>query len=81
MPGGMGTIDELSEAFVIAQTGRTRPFPIILYNSEFWSGFMDWLRNSMAGKGFIGENEINRLITICDSPEEIVAHLQKIIIL
>ena len=33
MPGGMGTIDELSEAFVIAQTGRTRPFPIILYNS------------------------------------------------
>lgn len=81
MPGGMGTIDELSEAFVIAQTGRARPFPIILYNSEFWSGFMDWLRNSMAGKGFIGENEINRLITICDSPEEIVAHLQKIIIL
>ena len=31
MPGGMGTIDELSEAFVLAQTKRIRPLPIILY--------------------------------------------------
>ena len=42
MPGGMGTIDELSEAFVLAQTGRIRPFPIILYNASTgracWSG-------------------------------------------
>lgn len=30
MPGGMGTIDEFSEAFVLAQTHRIKPFPIIL---------------------------------------------------
>ncbi|MBR6673647.1 MAG: LOG family protein, partial [Mailhella sp.] len=29
MPGGMGTIDELSEAFMLAQTHRIKPFPII----------------------------------------------------
>ena len=48
MPGGMGTIDELSEAFVLAQTGRIRPFPIILYNASYWSGLLEWLRTSMA---------------------------------
>ena len=36
MPGGMGTIDELSEAFVLAQTGRIRPFPPT--GRACWSG-------------------------------------------
>lgn len=81
MPGGMGTIDELSEAFVLAQTGRTRPFPIILYDAGFWKGFGQWLRDSMAKSGFISEEEIDRLIHVCDTPEEVLAHLRKIIIL
>ncbi len=81
MPGGMGTIDELSEAFVLAQTGRTRPFPIILYDSRYWSGFLEWLRNSMVAGGFIQEAEIQKLVTVCDTPEEVVNHLCKIIIL
>ena len=81
MPGGMGTIDELSEAFVLAQTGRTRPFPIILYDSRFWSGLLEWLRKSMAAGGFIHETEIDKLVTVCDTPEEVVNHLCKIIIL
>lgn len=81
MPGGMGTIDELSEAFVLAQTGRARSFPIILYNSNFWKGFLEWLQASMAASGFIKEEEIKRLITTCDTPEEVVDYLCKIIIL
>ena len=81
MPGGMGTIDELSEAFVLAQTGRTRPFPIILYDSRFWSGLLEWLRKSMAAGGLIHETEIDKLVTVCDTPEEVVNHLCKIIIL
>lgn len=81
MPGGMGTVDELSEAFVLAQTGRTRPFPIILYDSGFWSGFLEWLRQSMVKGGFIAETEVARLITVCDSPEETVNYLRRIIIL
>lgn len=81
MPGGMGTIDELSEAFVLAQTGRAKPFPLILYNSSFWRGFLDWVQNAMAGGGFIRPEEVSRLITTFDTPEEIVAHLCKIIVL
>ena len=81
MPGGMGTIDELSEAFVLAQTGRIRPFPIILYDSRYWQGLLDWLRTSMVERGYISSEEISRLITVCDTPEQVVDHLCKIIIL
>ena len=81
MPGGMGTIDELSEAFVLAQTRRIRPFPIILYNSSYWSGLLEWLRTSMANGGFINREEIDKLVTVCDTPEQVVEHLCKIVIL
>ncbi|MDR1659698.1 MAG: TIGR00730 family Rossman fold protein [Desulfovibrio sp.] len=80
MPGGMGTVDELSDAFVLAQTGRTRRFPIILYDSAYWSGLLKWLRTSMTGEGFIREEEMDRLITVCDTPEEVVSHLSRIIV-
>ena len=80
MPGGMGTIDELSEAFVLAQTGRSKPFPIILYDSGFWSGLLEWLKQKMVKNNFINEGEISRLITVCDTPEEIVSHISKIVI-
>ena len=80
MPGGMGTIDELSEAFVLAQTGRSKPFPIILYDSSFWSGLLEWFKQKMVKNDFINEGEISRLITICDTPEEVVNHISKIVL-
>ncbi|BAV92449.1 LOG family protein [Candidatus Desulfovibrio trichonymphae] len=79
MPGGMGTIDEFSDAFVPAQTGRTRPIPIILYDSSFWSGLLEWMRTSMKDVGFIRETEISKLVTVCDTPEDVISHLRKII--
>ena len=81
MPGGMGTIDELTEAFVLAQTGRIRPFPIILYDGQYWSGLLDWLRGAMTEGGYIRAEEVDRLLTVCDTPEEVVEHLCKIVIL
>ncbi len=81
MPGGMGTIDELSEAFVLAQTKRIRPFPIILYDSKYWAGLLDWLRTTMVEYGNISLEEIDDLITLCDTPEEVVSVIKKTIII
>lgn len=81
MPGGFGTIDELSEAVVLAQTRRIKPFPIILYDSQFWSGLIDWLRNSMILNGYMSTEELEQLITVCDTPEDVVRHIKKFIIL
>lgn len=72
MPGGMGTIDELSEAFVLTQTHRISPMPIILYQSSYWKGLLDWLRTAMVEGGYIDREEVDRLVTVCDTPEEVI---------
>lgn len=80
MPGGIGTIDELSEAFVLTQTKRIKPFPIILYKSEFWNGLLDWIRDKMVSGGFIREEELD-LITVLDTPEQVASYIRKHVIL
>ena len=80
MPGGMGTIDELSEAFVLAQTHRIKPFPIILYGSSFWNGFLEWIRDKMFEYNFLEERELD-LITVLDTPEEVVTFIKRHVIL
>ncbi len=80
MPGGMGTVDELSEAFVLAQTGRIKPFPIILYRQSFWQGLLDWLRSSMVDSGFISAREIDDFLTVCETPEEVVEVIRRRVI-
>lgn len=80
MPGGMGTIDELSEAIVLAQTHRIRPFPIILYDSSFWNGMLDWIRDVMVRDGYIREEELD-LFIIRDTPEEVADYVSRHVIL
>lgn len=76
MPGGMGTLDELTEAFVLMQTRRINPFPIVLYGSEFWTGLLDWVRKVMVRDGYITEKELD-LVVIMDTPEEVVRHIRQ----
>lgn len=80
MPGGMGTIDEFSEAFVLAQTGRIEPFPIILYDSAYWNEMFSWLKDDMVKRGFINESELDEFITVLNTPEEVVNYLSKVLI-
>ncbi len=79
MPGGIGTLDELFEAMVLAQTKRIKPFPIILYDSRFWSGLLDWVREQMGQAGFIREDELE-LITVLDTPDEVVHYIKRHVI-
>ncbi|MEZ0576735.1 TIGR00730 family Rossman fold protein [Halodesulfovibrio aestuarii] len=74
MPGGFGTLDELSEAFVLRQTNKIKPFPIILYKSTFWNGLLDWTREQMVSAGYIGEDELDAMVVL-DTPEEVVQYI------
>jgi uncharacterized protein (TIGR00730 family) len=80
MPGGVGTLDELFEAFVLTQTKRIKPFPIILYNRKYWQGMLDWLHGSMVDNGFIRKEELDA-ITVVDTPEEVVEVIKRLVIL
>ncbi len=75
MPGGLGTLDELTEVLVLIQTQKIKPFPVILFGSEHWKGFLDWLRGRVLEGGFITKEDLSLLI-ISDDPDEIVNIIQ-----
>ena len=68
MPGGMGTLDEITEVLTLMQTFKIKPFPVILYDSRFWSGFLEWLRGTVLVRGYVSEEDFN-LLRICDEPD------------
>jgi len=55
MPGGMGTMDELTEVLTLMQTHKIKPFPVILYDSKFWKGFLEWMRGSVLTRDYVSE--------------------------
>ena len=72
MPGGFGTLDELFEAITLIQTNKIERFPVILYGSEFWSGCVDWIKNTVIKKfNNVSTNEI-LLFEVVDTKDEII---------
>jgi uncharacterized protein (TIGR00730 family) len=75
MPGGLGTLDELTEVLTLIQTRKIKPFPVVLFDSKYWKGFLSWLRNPVLAKRFISEEDFN-LLRVCDHPDEVVDIVQ-----
>jgi uncharacterized protein (TIGR00730 family) len=71
LPGGFGTFDELFEALTLVQTQKVTSFPLVLLGSAYWSGLMEWLRETVQGDGKIGPADLD-LIAVTDDPEEAV---------
>ncbi|MDX1614706.1 MAG: TIGR00730 family Rossman fold protein [Candidatus Promineifilaceae bacterium] len=69
-PGGFGTMDELFEALTLIQTGKIQNFPVVLFGSEYWSGLLSWMENTMLASGKIARADLN-LPFVTDSPEEV----------
>ena len=74
-PGGLGTLDELTEVLTLMQTHKIKPFPVILFGSEYWQGFLDWLSNTTLVKGFISAEDLDHLV-VCDHADEVVDLIQ-----
>jgi uncharacterized protein (TIGR00730 family) len=71
LPGGFGTMDELFEALTLVATGKVTKFPIVLVGRDYWSGLLDWLKQTMLADGKIGADELS-LLRIADDPDEVV---------
>jgi hypothetical protein len=71
MPGGLGTLDELSEALTLIQTGKSRKMPIILVGSSFWNGLLDWFRDTLVTEKMINPDDLN-LMQVIDEPRAVV---------
>jgi len=76
LPGGFGTLDEMMEALTLIQTGKIRHFPVILVGSEFYAGFLDWIKAKMLAEGMISPEDLD-LIQVTDDPKEVVEIVRK----
>lgn len=75
MPGGFGTLDELTEALTLIQTNKIGKFPIVLVGSEFWGGLLDWFKATLLKEKMINADDLN-LYRVVDTADEAVAHIK-----
>lgn len=71
MPGGYGTLDELSEALTMMQTGKIRRMPIILVGASFWRGLLDWVSDRLVAEHMINPEDVG-LMQVIDEPAQVV---------
>jgi uncharacterized protein (TIGR00730 family) len=71
MPGGFGTIDELSEALTLIQTKKIGRFPIVLVGKKFWTGMIDWIKKVLVTEKMISPEDLD-LFSVVDTPEDAV---------
>ena len=72
LPGGFGTFDELFEALTLVQTQKVTSFPIVLMGSAYWSGLVDWIRNTVLADGKISEADLD-MFRVTDDVDEAIA--------
>jgi len=76
MPGGLGTLDEVTEVLTLIQTHKIKPFPVVLFKSEFWKGFLNWLRSSVLSRKYVSEGDFD-LLRVVDRPDEVIQAIQR----
>ncbi|RVU19514.1 TIGR00730 family Rossman fold protein [Streptomyces antnestii] len=76
LPGGLGTLDELFEALTLVQTTKVTRFPIVLFGTQYWSGLVDWLENTVIAQGKASPADL-LLFHVTDDVEEAIALVTK----
>ena len=77
LPGGFGTLDELMEAITLIQTSKIKKIPIILVGTSFWSGLIDWLKQTLlAQNNTISEGDLE-LFSCVDTADEVIDLLKQ----
>lgn len=74
LPGGFGTLDELSEVLVLIQTQKVHPFPVFALDRGYWEGLLSWM-TFLKERGAIDPQDL-ALLTPLDTPEEVVEALK-----
>jgi len=79
IPGGFGTLDELFEALTLIQTKRITYFPIILMDSQFWNGLLDWVKNTLIKENTVSKSDFD-IFNVVDTPEEAISIIKRTVV-
>ncbi len=74
LPGGFGTLDELTEAITLIQTHKLVRFPIVLVGRDYWKGLIEWLRSKVLLEKNISREDLD-IFTVVDTAEEAVSFI------
>ncbi|MDQ2796100.1 MAG: TIGR00730 family Rossman fold protein [Actinomycetota bacterium] len=74
MPGGFGTLDEMFEALTLVQTQKVTRFPVVLFGTAYWSGLLQWLRDTVQPAGKVGAADLE-LLHLTDDVDEAVSFI------
>ena len=79
MPGGFGTLDELFESLTLIQTKRIKYFPVVLIDSLYWHGLIEWMKSTLIKEKAISESDLD-IMTVVNTPEEAVRIIKRRVI-
>ena len=71
MPGGFGTLDELFEIATLIQTQKKKKMPLILVDTNYWSGMVDWIKNRLLAEGKISKEDLD-FFHLCDDAQSVL---------
>jgi len=75
MPGGFGTLDELSEVLTLIQTRRMSKIPVVFFGSEFYKPLLEFYENMLEMKYISPEDK--KLYLVTDDVEEVIEYISK----
>ncbi len=73
MPGGFGTLDELSEVLTLVQTKRMSKIPIVFFGKEYYKPLLDFFDKMLEYKHINPEDK--KLFLISDDVDETVEYI------
>lgn len=73
MPGGFGTLDELTEMVTLIQTGKIPSnVPVILVGRAFWQPFIDWCKSTLSDQWHYIDPADMDLLHVVDTAQEVL---------
>lgn len=76
-PGGLGTLDELSEIIILMQEGKMPHMPVFFYGKSFWRPLDKFIQSKMLPLGLVSKHDL-KIYKLTDNLEEIVKAANKI---
>ena len=70
MPGGIGTALELFMVWQLVQVKHVTEHPVILVGT-MWTGLIDWIRETMVGRGLVSPTDLDTISIVSSSDEAI----------
>ncbi len=76
-PGGLGTLDELSELIILMQEGKMPKMPVFFFGKSFWRPLTKFIEGKMLPLGLVSKSDL-KIFKLTDDPKEIVRAANKI---